>query len=132
MTTDALTPTQDLIRAAFEKWVTRLGLGWWRVDVVYYDDPTEIVSRFREDGGGQRIIAAHVTADWRYAEACISVNLPAWVEMSEDQIERAVVHELMHVLVNEMREGEMHHEERVVTQLTKAVFWVAAAESGEA
>jgi hypothetical protein len=131
VTVDALTPTQDLIRAAFEKWVKCLGLAWWKVVVRYYDDPSEILTRFDQQAAG-RLTAATVSADWRYSEATIDVNLPAWVEMSADEIERAVVHELVHILVNEMREGEMHHEERVVTQITKAVFWIADAAEREA
>jgi len=50
--------------------------------------------------------------------------------MDGDEIERAVVHELCHILVNEMREDEIHHEERVVTGLQKAFMWVAG-ESGK-
>ena len=47
--------------------------------------------------------------------------------MTPQQIERIAVHELCHILVNEMRESEMCHEERVVTMLTKAFLWVEAA-----
>ena len=44
--------------------------------------------------------------------------------MSNEELERTVVHELVHALVNELREGGIDHEERVVTTLTKAVLWV--------
>lgn len=120
----------ELLKAAFGTWIERLGLGWWDIEVHYYDEPGEIVRLFRQvDDGG--IVPAFVDANWMYATAKISVNLPAFADMEPDAIERIVVHELMHILVNEMREGELHHEERVVTQLTKAIFWVVAATERE-
>lgn len=118
--------TQERVKAAFSKWVERLGLAWWRVDVCYYDDPGEILRRFKPEFE-DRIVAARVIADWRYAEASIEVNLPAFAGKTDEEIERIVVHELVHILVNEMHENETHHEERVVTTLTKAIFWTAAA-----
>jgi hypothetical protein len=117
----------DLAKAAFAKWIPRLGLAWWDIEVAYYDDPREIVDRFRVDEDG--LVAANLTANWMYAMAKIQINLPALAHLSPDHIERIAVHELCHILVNEMREGELHHEERVVTGLTKAFFWVEDAAS---
>ncbi len=120
----------QLLKAAFATWIERLGLGWWDIQIHYYDNPGEIVRLFRQvDNGG--IVPAFVDANGMYGAAKISVNLPAFEGMEPDEIERIVVHELMHILVNEMREGELHHEERVVTQLTKAIFWVVAAIESE-
>lgn len=117
---------KDILKECFATWITRLGLAWWSIEVHYYDDPGEIVRLFRQiDSGG--VVPAFVDANWMYAEAKISINLPAFDDMTPEKIERIVVHELMHILVNEMREGELHHEERVVTQLTKAIFWAVAA-----
>lgn len=122
-----LEPTkQDLIKAAFAKWIPRLGLAWWEIEIVYYDDPYEIINRFRIIETGE-MVPANVTAQWMYADAKININLPAFEFIEMDNIERVCVHELCHLLVNEMREGELHHEERVVTGLTKAFFWVADA-----
>lgn len=117
-------PTKlELIKAAFAKWIPRLGLAWWDIEIVYYDDPNEIIQRFRIIETGE-MVPANVTAQWMYADAKININLPAFELIDPGVIERVVVHELCHLLVNEMREGEIHHEERVVTQLTKAFFWV--------
>lgn len=113
----------ELIKAAFAKWIPRMGLAWWDIDIVYYDDPKEIIDRFRIIESGE-MVPATVVAQWMYADAKISINLPAFEFIEPDRIERVIVHELCHILVNEMREGEIHHEERVVTQLTKAFFWV--------
>ena len=47
-----------------------------------------------------------------------------WVRLSKKEIEKVVVHELMHVFLNETREEGIDHEERVATQLQKAFFWI--------
>lgn len=109
------------INSLFEKWVTRLGLRWWNIKVVFYDDPSEIVTRFKEDDTTVCVAVTH--SDWRYAEAKISVNLPAWKDVTKDEAETIVIHELVHVLVNEMRTSGNDHEERVVTNIVKAFRW---------
>lgn len=117
-------PTKlELIKAAFAKWIPRLGLAWHDIEIVYYDDPQEIINHFRIIETGE-MVPATVTAQWMYADAKININLPVFEHIETDNIERVIVHELCHILVNEMREGELHHEERVVTGLTKAFFWV--------
>lgn len=116
---------KERIQRAFDKWIPRLGLSWWDIEVDYYDDPGEIVEQFRSDDG--HLVPALVDVLWMYATAKVSVNLPAFDDMPPAKVERIIVHELCHILVNEMREGELHHEERVVTGLTKAIFWLADA-----
>ncbi len=120
-------PTKlEQVKTAFAKWIPRLGLAWHDIEIVYYDDPQEIINRFRIIDTGE-MVPATVTAQWMYADAKISINLPAFEFIESFNIERVVVHELCHILVNEMREGELHHEERVVTGLTKAFLWVEDA-----
>lgn len=117
--------TDDTERAkrAFGKWMEPLGLLWWDLTIRYYDEPIEIINRF--DWDNDHITVARTLADWRYGTATIDVNVPALKDMSDEEIERVAVHELIHILVNEMREGDIKHEERVVTALTKAIFWIA-------
>jgi predicted SprT family Zn-dependent metalloprotease len=117
--------TEARIGAAMRKWITPLGLGWWRVTLRHYAKRKECKRKFGDS------VAARCYADWRYMEAVIEINLPLWVDKTDDEVERMAVHELMHILVNEMREGAIEHEERVVTTLTKAVFWIDAAARGE-
>lgn len=113
----------ELIKEAFNKWRVRLGLSWWDIELVIYDDPYEIIQRFRTIETGE-MVPATVTAQWMYADAKVCINLPAFEFIEDADIERVICHELVHILVNEMREEDIHHEERVVTQLTKAFFWV--------
>jgi len=110
------------IRRCFDEWGTKLGLRWWSVEIRYYDRP----KHFRKASGASANAAMRVWADWRYMTATIAVNVPALAELSDDELERSIVHELVHILVNEMREDDpdVKHEERTVTMLTKAVIWV--------
>jgi hypothetical protein len=114
--------TTKKVKAAFAKWMKPLGVLWWNIEIVYFDDPKKIKKLFEKDE--DKLVLAKTYVEWKYMDATIGINVPAFKDLSDDEIERAVVHELLHVLVNEMREKEVHHEERVVTTLTKAFFWV--------
>jgi Zn-dependent protease with chaperone function len=113
------------VKAAVEKWLQPLGLEWWDVKIVYYSNPTDIVRIFASDEF--LVVPAKTWADWRYGTAEVAVNLPAFDEIDKDKVETVILHELIHVLVNEMRTVGLDHEERVVTGLTKAFLWVEAA-----
>jgi hypothetical protein len=99
------------------------GLLLWEITFIYYGDPADIVEHFTSDN--DKIVAARTTADWRYLTAKIIVNVNALTDMDETNIESMVIHELCHILVNEMRESDLHHEERVVTGLARAFMWTA-------
>lgn len=99
-----------------------LGLLWWHIDISYIDDAKELARL--EYLVGDKIVLGRTYVDWRYGTATIYFNLPGFVGLDDEEVELAVLHELVHILVNEMREGERHHEERVVTGLTKAFLWV--------
>jgi phenylalanyl-tRNA synthetase beta subunit len=116
--------TQNKIRKAALKWITPMGLGWWRIHLTYYDDPQEIARDFERDGA---ITLAIAYADWRYMEATIKFNLLELANYNKSRIEDVVVHELCHILVSEMHQDDperKEHEERVVTTLQRAVFWL--------
>ena len=108
------------INAAMEKWTYRLGLRWWSVGAIYHKGKD--AKRYFKSAEGSTILA-RTFADWRYCDAFVHFNLPAYDGMSADDIERVVVHELCHILVNEMNATGIDHEERVVTGLTKAFMW---------
>lgn len=118
-----LNKTKKMVRLAADKWLKPLGLLWWDVTINLYDDPGDIVRVFR-DAGSSMTVVANTEVNWIYGAATINVNIPALRGLTQRQIEEVFVHECVHILVNEMREGEAHHEERVVTGLTKALLWV--------
>jgi hypothetical protein len=104
-----------------DAWLEPLGLRWWTVRVMYH----------RRSKGFRaihptRVVLARVVADWRYMEAQIDVNVGAAVGLADWELERAVVHELCHLLVNELQgaAGYTDHEERVVQTLARAFIWV--------
>jgi len=113
----------DDLKELFSVWIPRLGLGWWDINIRYYDDPEEVLQRFGSTDAADHLVAARTYTHWMYGKATIDVNLHAMRELTRDELKTIVVHELCHILVNEMREGELHHEERVVTGLTKAFLW---------
>jgi predicted SprT family Zn-dependent metalloprotease len=65
-----------------------------------------------------------VFPDWRYMHAYIGVCVPSVARVSDEELENAVVHELVHILVNEMQKKDQDHEERAVTLTTKAILFV--------
>jgi hypothetical protein len=95
-------------------WTKYLGLGFWSVDVIYKDHLEKVD------------VPMDCVADWRYLTVIIRVGIMSLYDMSDERIERMVLHELVHPLVNEMRSylDDHDHEERVVSQLVNAFMWV--------
>lgn len=112
------------IKKLCEKWIYRLGLRWWEVEIHYVEDPQDVIDIFKTNDN--EIVIGRTYVDWKYMSANVYLNVPSMLNMTHNQIERIIVHELLHILVNEMRENSIEHEERVVTGLTKAVFWIKA------
>lgn len=112
--------TRNRARRYFERWTYLLGLRWWDVEVRWYDTRRDFS---KASGAKSYGVAMRVYADWRYMTATIHVNVPALARLSTAELEQSIVHELCHVLVNEMREPGIDHEERVVTTLSKAFIW---------
>lgn len=112
------------IKKICNKWIYRLGLRWWEVEVHYVEDPQDVIDIFKTNDN--EIVIGRTYVDWKYMSANVYLNIPSMLNMTHNQIERIIVHELLHILVNEMREDGIDHEERVVTLLTKAVFWIKA------
>lgn len=107
---------KKLIRKYFTYWVHWTGLGYWSIKAVM---SSEINERPNDS-----YLAGYCDVEWKYLTACITFYPKAMRHLTEEEIEVAVIHELMHVMVNETREGGMEHEERVCTQLQKAFSWV--------
>lgn len=112
------------LRKLAEKWIGPLGLKWWTIEHRYHDDQEAFLKE-----NGDRVLM-FVCADWRYRTASIDVNLVLVADRSAAQLEKDYVHELMHILLNEMRmtcvEPDFHeHEERVAQTLADAILWVS-------
>jgi predicted metallopeptidase len=92
-----------------------------------------------QESGGRTILAQTSTVPAKMQklmnveyEFIIWIAEDEWNKLTTDQRRALIDHELCHILVNEMREGDISHEERVVTGLTKAFLWTAADVEKEA
>jgi hypothetical protein len=102
------------------KWyIHYFGLGNWSGKIVFSE-------AIKEDRWGF-VTHAETSADWKYLRFTITVFVKALVDYDEDYLEEVVVHELMHVFLNEVREAGIDHEERVATSLQKAFSWFETA-----
>jgi len=108
-----------LVRKYTKWWVHWMGLGYGEVDLRW----EEVI----EWEDGHLDTAAFCTCDWKYQTATITFALSRMRDLKKREIEEVCVHELCHIFLNEMRENEIHHEERVATQLSKAFLWVRGA-----
>lgn len=114
--------------ALAEKWKFALFLGNWAL----------ITDHFREgdgktDAATGKTPAASCSADWRYMHVKLSCNCFEFADMPAHEVERIVIHELLHAVVHEMREWSenddscLPHEERVVSHLTAVIDYLANA-----
>lgn len=112
---------KKILSSALTKWIHHTGLGWWDVKIIYHKGKD--AHKYFKSGKNETIMA-RIFSDWRYGELVIHFNIQKLKGKNKEEIDRIVVHELCHALVNEMREDGIDHEERVVTGLTKAFLWV--------
>jgi hypothetical protein len=132
---DAEFETQKARIIALERrWFETLGLAAWKLN-------TEFV-RGDFSNGGQPAPDTLATAKTHseYMLATISWNMPVVIDHNDRELERIFLHEMMHVMVNEMRpsrpnnevnnalsEEDSWHEERVCTMLGNAFLWTREA-----
>ena len=107
-------------------WEHWLGLEYWTVNA--YLKP----GKPRGRNGEHLFGLCHVS--WEYMEAALELFPENMKHLNEDQLERGVLHELVHILINEMRSKKgkrMKHEERVVAGLVTAFMWTKIAYRNE-
>ena len=107
------------IKALIEKWHAPVGLRWWTVTHQYVVAAEDMP----EDAGTE--VLAKATVRWQYLRAEIVWNMRNVEDCDDDYLEKAFVHECMHVLLNEMRShtDDLLHEERVASSLANAFLW---------
>lgn len=106
-----------IVRKYFKYWRNKLGLNHWDINIDYPEGKPAYAADGWLDFGS-------CSADWSHQNALIVFYLDALKNETEASIERTVIHELLHIIVNEMREKGIKHEERVVADLTNAFVWV--------
>lgn len=113
---------KHLLTKYFKFWVHWLGLGFWDVTLSF--------SKEKVDRGNGSYRAGLCEVEWEYLTAHITIYPKAIRHLDDRGIEKVMLHELVHVLINEMREEGPDHEERVATQLQKAFSWVKGRDHG--
>jgi hypothetical protein len=100
---------RETIREAIIEYKTTLYLYMW-------DITSEIVDAIQSDNNIR--ISADCNCNWKYLEATIRFSELELKFRTKEEIKKIVLHEMIHIVVNEMREEGIDHEERVVSHLT--------------
>ena len=117
--------TKKLIQRYFDFWIRWTGAGWYDIIFRYLENKKQL----KESGMTWKYQNGFVSLmkcfpDWRYKQAFIHVNLVECAYQSLEKLENVVVHELMHIFLDELRSKKKGHEERVVTMLADGFIWV--------
>lgn len=127
MTDPEFEAASERVNGILDRWIALLALGHWTInrDLRRQDKPD-----FRDDGSSSEVARCHV--NWQYEDATITVWLPEAHEYTDERLEWVMVHELMHIVLNEMREDRKNilHEERVATVLAKALIRARTVQGG--
>lgn len=117
--------TDDLIeriRTVTDKWVPLLGLDDWDIGVELAPET--------DDAAPGLASAADCMAHWQYQRAQIRFEETYAYYCTDTQLEKLVVHELMHCVLNQFAaDGREKEEEFTAVVLTRAFQKVAASGS---
>ena len=104
-----------IVEAGMAEWIPVLGLGYWVITNKYHHGP--YVDNKGTVSADRR---ASTEANWPYMLATIRWDLSG--DLVDGELERVVVHELVHCVLNEVQEPEdqWNHTERVTQMLEKA------------
>lgn len=112
---------QKRVLAMCKFWRQETGLGYWKITYKWC----------RESIPDHEEAAGVCKCDWMYQHATIFFNLDQLKDMDDEDAEKIVIHEHMHIFLNETRyfneENGIKHEERVASALTSAFWWVRKA-----
>ena len=122
MTDSEYEQQRQRILALSKWWIDALGLWQWEINFSWARDSYKTPGP--PDG---RESVAFTSVDWDYAQATITWNMPETMKCSDRKLEEICCHELLHVMVNQMRCEDRddapdlyRHEELVCTMLARA------------
>lgn len=119
---------KDRLLRYFERWIPALHLNRWRIQFEFLREEKA------QDGrqlAGNRVTLMECVPSWMYRSARVIIFLPTVARLAahDDDLEWHVVHELLHLHLNELHDSDappsadfMDHEERVVSTLTTAIL----------
>lgn len=111
------------VQKYIKKWDLPLGIRWWEQIHDWCDEPIG-------EGEGGLEAGAQVTVEWKYCRVIFQWYLPGLAVMSEESLERTVVHEMAHVLIEEAvqartKDDAQDHKERCTELLARAFLYLA-------
>lgn len=128
----SLDELQYLINNYVHLWGDRLGLMGWTININCFDKLT-----YNEDQAFDPeypVVMRNITR-WMSKLTTLEVDVSICRKRTEEELSEDILHELLHVVVNEMRWDtnrapdrghgcacEHDHEERIVTQLTNTIW----------
>jgi hypothetical protein len=116
MTDRTIPQLKAVLKKYLKKWKNNLYLGMWQIDFN--------IREYLKNEQGEFETAATCDANWQYFYASLNFSYAKMRELADIEIEKIVLHEMLHVVVNEMREDGIDHEERVVSHLTMICEWM--------
>lgn len=102
------------IRAIAKRWYNVLALYEWDLSTKFVDGSLIVDGALNHDAAGC------ASVDWEYRQATLQFNVQQTARMTDSELENVYVHEIMHVLLHEMREDGIKHEERTASTLAFA------------
>lgn len=136
MTDSQFTQIRAHITSIFNQWRRLTGVSWDNITLLWNREHFN-----PETDGHPSHCVATCAADWRYLDATITFSVPKLLDYFQpdpkrpsqlipkdpDEVRYIVIHELMHILLNELRVSndsqaatQLSHEERVATRLARA------------
>lgn len=103
------------------KWKPILGLEGWTIGLAYTNQSHP------QDYHDGKTTTFDVVSDWKYMNAMITCYVPALLDTDKLYLEHIVIHELMHLVLGELRDTRsysedvyMDHEEHAASTLAVA------------
>lgn len=117
MTDKQFAAQKKRVMSFWDKYFKDIGMGWWAVDVNW--------SREREEGSPNTV--GLTNASWEYRTGSVTFFLPECAELTDDQLEESVVHEMVHIIaegIHDTRDDQAREiTEYTVTSLARAIVW---------
>ena len=107
-----------IINKYLKKWKCNLFLGMWTINFNIRD----YLGSATQDGYST---AARIDTSWKYFTADLDFSYIQLKDMEEKEIEKIIIHELLHIVLNEMREDGIEHEERVTSHLQMIISYLS-------
>lgn len=123
--------TRNLIQKLVKKWKQKLWLNHWNISCEYREksfpsskeDKDYDEEGILDSGGDAYECRAYSNSLWQYMDANIVFNIECLSQLTDEGIEKTVIHELCHLFVDEITHKDSTHnnEERVVSTLTQVL-----------